>query len=215
VTPDVVIPVREGARNEQLRFTLRAIAANFPARVLLIGGRPDWAHLERLPSVQGDDGYTNQVRAMRIACLSDQVSDPFVWWCDDTYLLHPLAEVPRLARSDWATATGEWASRMHRARKTLEQRGLPTLNYELHIPMLIDKATMLAALDIGQDMRTVYGNLAGYAIAEVPDVKLRRISDPWPEGATFVSTNNATFRKHRARIEALFPDPSPAESHGR
>jgi hypothetical protein len=97
----------------------------------------------------------------------------------------------------------------------LQQRGLPTVNYELHIPMVIDKATMLAALDIGQDMRTVYGNLAGYAATTVPDVKLRRIGDPWPEGATFVSTNMATFRRHRARLEALFPDPSPAESHGR
>src|SRR5690606_41501940 len=42
--PGIVVPVREGPVNEQLRYALRSWTANLPHRqVWLVGGRPTWA----------------------------------------------------------------------------------------------------------------------------------------------------------------------------
>lgn len=208
MNPDVVIPVRDRGPWEHLRFALRSIKKNHPARVILIGGRPDWYSGDHLPTAQGRDKFTNQETAMRVACQTETISDPFVWWCDDHYLLTP-AVVPRAARSDWATANGMYQKRMTAARQLLEAHGLPTLNYELHLPMVIDKFGMMTALDLGGDMRTIYGNLTRYADYEMADVKLKA-KDPWPEGP-WVSTSKASFQTHRGHLENLFPTPSQNE----
>ncbi|MEU0273202.1 hypothetical protein ABZ129_15340, partial [Streptomyces sp. NPDC006307] len=59
--PDIVVPVREGAVNEQLRFALRSWAAHLPhGRVWLVGHRPRWAaNVEHIATRQTGTKYQN------------------------------------------------------------------------------------------------------------------------------------------------------------
>lgn len=71
--PDLVVPVREGPVNQQLRYALRSREANLPhRRVWIIGYRPPrLGGVGFIPTQRaGRTKYANTTLAMRHACRS-------------------------------------------------------------------------------------------------------------------------------------------------
>ncbi|PSK57992.1 hypothetical protein B0E38_01837 [Streptomyces sp. 111WW2] len=208
--PDLVVPVREGAVNEQLRYALRSWAAHLPHRhVWLIGHRPQWAvNVKHIPTRQVGTKYVNTTVAMRAACEHPDVSDPFLWCNDDMFVMHTVDTMPVLHRGPVreveayyeARTSGAYLRGMYQTRALLETLGHDDpLSYELHVPMPVGKKGMLDALAAGRHLpvlhkRTLYGNLAELGGSEVRDVKiLHRRPQGYDEASVWLSTMPDSF----------------------
>ncbi|MFD6936267.1 hypothetical protein ACFWAP_08960 [Streptomyces goshikiensis] len=225
---DIVVPVREGAANEQLRFALRSWAAHLPhGRVWVVGHRPAWAvGVQHIPTRQRGTKYENTTLAVRTACEHAAVSSRFLLANDDMFVMKPLVEMPVLHRGpvrnvETYYAAGDYLRGMRETRDLLADLGHPDpLSYELHVPMPLDKAGMLDALDVARHLdvvhkRTLYGNLTQLGGAEIRDVKImRRSPGGYTEDDVFLSTMPDSFAAGHvgAYIRRTFAEPGPYET---
>lgn len=230
--PDLVVPLREGKNNQQLRYALRSWAANLPhGRVWLVGFRPHWTDgVEHIPTVQRGTKYTNTTLAVRAACEHPEISDPFILMNDDFFTMRPVEQVPVLHRGRVADVEHYYASRasgsylqgMRETRARLAELGHPDpLSYELHVPLTVAKAGMLDALAAGRDLdvihkRTMYGNLAGLGGQQAEDVKICHRGPKFDQAATFLSTMPDAFANGMVGglIRRRFPRACPYETRG-
>lgn len=228
--PDLVVPVRVAAANEQLRYALRSWAASLPHRhVWVVGHRHTWltGEVRSIPTEQEGAGYVNTTVAMRAACDHPEVSDPFVWANDDTFTMRPLPDgMPVLHRGPMrdqvearAGLRGPYVDGMRATYAWLTERGHEPLSYELHVPLPVRKAEMLAALDQapGHDAhkRTVYGVLAGIGGEQIDDVKIAyRAPRGFGPESRFLSTMPDAFTNGHVGqfIRARFPEPCRYEA---
>lgn len=225
VSVDVVYLCRNG-ENEELRYSIRSVVANLPhGRIWVFGGAlPAWvtgvAH-ELTP--QDSHKWNNTNRAVRAACEHPDVSDPFVLMNDDFYIMRPRQGVPALNMGTMATVIAGFKRRasnrsryfrdMEDTAKVLAKAGIAhPLSYDLHVPLVIHKRHMLAALDLcadnglrGAHKRSVYGNLAQLGGETIADVKVYDAVARIPRGP-WLSSADHTFSLVRPRLEALFPN---------
>lgn len=227
--PDIVVPVRQGLVNEQLRYALRSWAANLPhRRVWVVGYRPPWlTGVEHIPTRQTGTKYRNTTLAVRTACEHPDVSDPFLLCNDDFFVMLPVPEMPVLHRGPvrdverhYVTrGSGKYLRGMRETRDLLVRLGYPDpLSYELHVPLPVDKAGMLHALDVGRHLdvvhkRTLYSNLAGLGGTRIRDVKVITRTGGFSRNSTFLSTMPDSFARGLvgAFIRGRFPRRSPYE----
>ncbi|CAL9613492.1 hypothetical protein SUDANB1_05676 [Streptomyces sp. enrichment culture] len=227
--PDLVVPVREGVTNEELRYALRSWVAHLPHRhVWITGFRPWWAAGARhIPTDQaGGARYVNTTAAVRAACEHPEVSDPFILADDDMFVMRrqdgPFPVFHRGHMRVLAPAhvprSNEYLSELRRTREFLAGLGHEDpVSYDLHVPLPVDKAGMLRALDAapGHDAhkRTVYGVLAGIGGTRMPDVKVQRRGPQFDTGSPFLSTLPDSFANGAVGrfIRDSFPEPCPYE----
>lgn len=206
----VVVPVAVESRNDSLPYALASIREHTNLEPVTIGhnlGMCRHIGTRQLTGVANARANTNL--AVRVACETDWISDPFVLSADDIYWLKP-ADPIRWALGELDDAVG---SRLNRQRKAetaavLRGLGLPTFDYEAHVPMLVDKAAMVAALDIigsntDIEKRSVYGNMTGRPDRIAPDVKLRNPANRH-RGAEWASTQGDPTR-YRQLVGRLAP----------
>ncbi|MDP4501068.1 hypothetical protein [Nonomuraea turcica] len=226
---DLVVPVREGAHNQQLRYALRSWAANLPHRhVWIVGYRPWWAAGARhIPTSQrGNSRYVNTTIAMRAACEHPEVSDPFIWANDDMFVMRaqpspfpvfhrgPVREL----EAHFGPRSTVYLAAMRETRAFLVGLGYEDpISYELHVPLPVEKAAMVKALEVGRGhdahKRTVYGMLAGIGGTQMADVKVSRRGPQFDARSPFLSTMPDSFAHGQVGkfIRAAFPGRCPYE----
>lgn len=221
--PTAVYLTRAG-ENEELRYSLRSLV-NLPHDdVLLVGLAPAWYSGPLLRSDQAGDKGRVTTRSMRVVVESRLTTDPFLYFNDDFYILEPGPQVEayhrgpidelvaRYAEAGFTPDNSRWIRGMIQTSELLKSHGIrEPLSYELHVPMLVDKLTMAAALNLGGQKRTVYGNLAGVDGPCIDDVKIDRRPDLVASPFRFLSSSDDTFELVRPLLEERFPDPSPFE----
>lgn len=227
---DIVYVLKRSDRNEELRFSLRSLA-NLPhAKVWAAGYRPRWAILEEIPVRQRLNKFANSVANLRAACHDPRVSETFVYMNDDFFMLQPLEQLPILHRGTVRDFVAEHVA--HYGRPGAYLKGLQAtadllvsqlrirdpLCYEGHVPLIVDKATMKRALDLGADLpvlhyRTLYGNLARLAGEKIGDWKIRDVRSVPEPSWLFTSTVDTVFAAGAVGrwLRARFPEPSPYE----
>ena len=214
---DIVIPVGPNP-GEELRYCLRSVAAHLPhGRVWLVGEAPGWVEgVEHIPTAQSGNAWQNVKAAMRAVCEHPEVSDPFVLFNDDFYVMEPVASVPVMHLGPLAEvprgASPGHVRCLQSTREFLVSHGVTEpLSYEVHAPMVVVKAGMWATLDlIGPNHlireRSVYGNLGRLGGVRVDDVKVRGRDDRIPVGP-FLSTSDRAFGLFQVgrHVRASFP----------
>lgn len=243
--PDVVIPCRSG-HNPELRYALRSLEAHFDYRhIWVVGAWPRWLNLNhphltavRRPTLTSK--YKTTRTHYRWACEDPRVTDPWVLWNDDFYVLRPVHRLPAIHRGEmpkvlatFAHWTSRWAVGM-RETNALMVRLMPrrTLySYDIHTPLLTHKAEMLRALDYCDAMktpaphvRTLYGNLAQLGGRQLPDPKVYTHT-PLARGQVWLSSHEGSFdHAVRPHLDAAgltarspfelpgMPDPRPART---
>lgn len=229
-----MVPVREGAVNRQLRYALRSWAAHLPHRqVWVIGYKPTWlSGVRHLPLHQGGTKYQNTTAAVRRACEHPEVSGRFLLCNDDFFVMRPVDEMPVLHRGPVRHVEAYYASRasgaylrgMRETAKLLADLGhAEPVSYELHVPMPVEGAAMLEALDLARHLtvvhkRSLYGNLSELGGEQIEDVKiLHRAPTGFGPESRFLSTMPDSFANGHVGqfIRRAFPRPSRYELPGR
>jgi hypothetical protein len=191
--------------------------------VWLIGHLPQWAvNVESIQTTQVGRKYANSTRNLLTACLDDRLTDQIVLFNDDFFCMTPTAGVEVWNRGPASEVTkayrsGPYGQGMKDTAALLARLGHPDpLSYELHLPMVIDRGRMAAAIKTGHKARisvihkrTLYGNLENLGGTTVTDVKVTT-EDPdgwrhWP----WLSTSDASFTSYPVgrHIRDKFPDP--------
>lgn len=216
---DIVIPLKERNYNEELRYVLRSIAKNMPHRkIFLAGYRPDWVKNTEFIEVQAPAGlkYAKSSANTKAACLDPRVSDDFILFNDDFFVMNPTDEIKPVHRGTARKFHSTYSKLNHRyrnyrdgisrVRQILEIMGFDDrklLSYELHVPMVFNKKKRLEVYDI-QDRwpagdlalhtNTLYGNLFGIGGELANDVKYNRYEQEPDREAVFISTGDKSFQ---------------------
>ena len=227
---DFVYICRSGD-NEELRYSIRSVVHSFPeARIWVVGGKPDWYMGYYIEVHQTESKYTSALNNLKVACSSEDISDNFILMNDDFFILKNVASIKNFHGGylqdkidKYIKISGHTAyiRRLISTKNKLSLGGINNpLDYELHLPMVMEKNKLKAVLEKYPTYlwRSVYGNLYKIEGDIVEDVKIysnsqyngrsKSITDDF----TFISTEDKSFDMIKDKIVKLFPNPSIHES---
>jgi hypothetical protein len=172
---DVVIPLGTGSNwdNTELRYALRSLemyCTNL-GNVYLVGECPDWikkGSLVHIPAAERTGREYKEANIMNkilLACNRESLSQKFLFLNDDHYLLSRIPPMysyyqDHLQRSVFSrTAQDSYYHSLCNTLKALDDRRKPTLNFDMHAPIVYDKTKFVKVM--GQYDWTVH---YGYVI---------------------------------------------------
>lgn len=186
---DVVYFVKDGVRNEELRFSIRSVCMNMPyKRIWIFGGCPQ----NIIPDVRirvEQEGNTkwDKVRTMfRMAAENKDITDDFLLFNDDFFIMQPTDHIDPMYRSslqdyikviedNYMHKPTSYTKLLRACDAELEGMGATRYAYELHIPFIFNKEKLLKIINDFPDQhctRTFYGNLFGIGGEKKSDVKI-------------------------------------------
>lgn len=211
---DIVYIVRPGDDNEELRYSLRSVAANMPHRHIYIAGyTPKWVRgVESIDTKQQAE-RTKYARAMlnwKAAINNDWVSEDFMLFNDDFFIMQPIEYLKTFNRGPldnviayYDQKGGPYVNNMKRTRKLLKELGVTDArSYALHIPMWLNKTRykfLLGGVEAagytleGIQMRTLYGNFWNVGGEYHDDVKISAKTGKPDPNAVFLSSLDESF----------------------
>lgn len=202
---DIVYFVKEDKKNEELRYSLRSLS-NFPHnKVHFYGGcpdsiKPDYYH----KVIQNEDTKWKNVNLMlKMACNNPNITDNFWLFNDDFFIMEKIEDPKNYRNGDlykrivqledkWERIT-PYSQQLRNMCKELEALGCTTLNYALHVPMLINKAKAKYLLSITDSpmFRCLYGNYYNLEAEYSNDVKI--IGNKKYKKGCYLSTDDNSF----------------------
>lgn len=219
---DIVYILKDDVEADELRYSLRSLE-NFPHRKVWFfcgcpkGIRPD----EYVPFKQTGNRKFEKATSTYRAIAESGVTEDFWMFNDDFFILEKVEDFPYMYNGTLAeyiehlrtrNRVHPYARRLDRTRVNLENKGLGTLNYALHVPMLFNKEKVLETLRAFPDdsmFRSLYGNLHKVGGVERKDCKIMDLESV-PDGWDLVSTYEESFKNGKVGewIMAKFPKPS-------
>lgn len=204
-TLDIVYVVRPGAENESLRYSLRSLTNLAHGKVYISGGMPPWCrdvyHIIKEVDQELPDQEDSNLNLL-LAALDPDLSENFILMNDDFFIMQKgdlpfMHQGPLQARIDQYRVGNRYhqAYSLIRTQGVLADLGIPPeeqLSYELHIPMVMNKANVIHMFNVWKETglelfalrpRTMYGNL--YKINGVNTQDAKETADP---KARFLST---------------------------
>lgn len=225
---DAVYFVRDG-ENEELRYSLRSVEKNLPCRkVWIIGGKPDDINPDefvRIPQVKGNGTKWDRVQAnLRLVANHPGITEDFILMNDDFFINQPTTRIePAIAgtlqehidRIEWKYhhAPTTYTIELRRAQRVLEEAGITTNSYELHIPMIINRkklADTLVTFPPRHATRSLYGNLNRIGGSKRADCKVYDPDQEFDQNQQFISSDDKTWGDTALThyIEQRFPEKS-------
>lgn len=222
---DVVYILKYDVGLGELRYSLRSIEKNLPhGDVWFVCGQPFGLIPDRTITMRqkGILKWEKARSSMLKVCSNPHVPEKFWLFNDDFFVLKPVeSETPffggtlrdhilHIEHRYNDKHTG-YTRALRYCESTLNDSDLPTFDYALHVPMLIDKQKMLEALETFPDcpmFRSLYGNYAGIGGDQHDDVKIVSLTEGIADGADYVSTSNDSFKNGLVgkQIRDMFPD---------
>lgn len=230
---DIVYFVKNTEENEELVYSLRSVEKNFPYnRVWFFGGCPNGLKPDvHIPVEQNTGSKYQNVRGMiREAVANDDLTDDFYLFNDDFFVMSKVGyvvpavngslgwQIQKLNNKYPKNYKTAYRSRLRNTMQALKSMNKDRLNYELHIPMLINKEKAKRILDMFDNtvaFRSSYGNYYSIAKSIHPDVKILdddKMYDPDLHNV-FLSTSDYTWNYGRIGdyIKSKFTEPSRFE----
>ena len=230
---DLVYICRDG-ENEELRYSIRSAIKNLPHdKIWVVGGKPDWYTGNHISVSQTTSKYNNARENLRAITRSEEISESFVLMNDDFYIVNKVSTVPYMhaktindkikIREDKFSGN----SYMRILRQTLsilskfKKNGEPILDYELHVPMVMEKKKLSSILKYTGLWRSIYGNMFNVGGIEITDVKVYGKSSVFYPTSydmnnlkyDYLSSNDDSFEIVKEVILGkMFPDKSFCEN---
>lgn len=226
---DVVYILRENTAATELRFSLRSIEKNMDhGKVWFYCGKPDGIIPdEYVPHQQSGSTKWERVRSSLVEiCKNEKISKKFWLFNDDFYVMAPMQSSTPLHRgllhdhildveARHGRAQTGYTRQLRNCERQLRDAGLTTLDYAIHVPILVDREKALEALQMFPRcpmFRSIYGNYAKIGGEFHKDVKTTNPEKEIPADTDFFSTSNKGFGgKVKQQMEERFPDPCKYE----
>ena len=179
---DLVYICRSG-ENEELRYSIRSAVKNLPHdKIWVVGGKPDWYTGNYIQVDQIRNKYANARNNLRVLAESEEISESFILMNDDFYILNKIESVPYMhaktldekmrIREDLFTGNSYNKLLKQTVRSIFNRVDGPIIDYELHVPMVMEKKKLLHVLKFMGLWRSIYGNIFDVGGIEITDVKV-------------------------------------------
>lgn len=225
---DIVYIVKAAEINEELRYSIRSVAANVPHRSIVIAGYcPKWLKNVSIVPVNQNFGnkYKNAEANWQAAMNSQKVSDDFVLMNDDFFVMRPIKTIEPAHRGDLSDVIEYYSKKptaylenMEQTRRVLNRLEFKDLkSYALHIPMVMNKERrqlLYAIINLvnyenrDTQMRTLYGNFWRIGGKKMDDVKAYKRNMDFDPKSLYLSSADDSFKygKIGEHIRAAFPN---------
>lgn len=213
---------------DDLRYSLRSLVNVPHDKVYFVGGCPKWAkNVVHIPSVQTGTKWQNVPRNLQVVCKDSRVSENFIYFNDDFFVLekvkHPARDL-NLYNSTVQSVLDKLSKRyptptnymvgMAQTQTLLKELGkAEPLSYELHVPFVFNKDNYLRMFDIDgvNDIpvlhyRSLYGNLYLTGGKDMRDVKVLSRNGFNGKPGAFLSCANDSFALIKDFLAHKFPD---------
>lgn len=209
---DIVYFVKNTRKNPELIHSVRSVCQNFPYhKIWFVGGCPEGIIPDCHISVQPISNIKtkNTANLFKIVCENPSITDDFVLFNDDFFVLDKVTDLPPRYYStlSWTASrirtiyghSTRYTNLLEEASDALEEAGYETHNFDMHTPMVINKKAMLEVMarfpGVGCK-RSLYGNY--YELwkkgVEKSDVKIHG-TGPYLLDEQFCSTDDESFIK--------------------
>jgi hypothetical protein len=227
---DVVYICRSGP-NEELRYSIRSVEKNLPHRsIVVIGQAPEWYKGPFIEVANSNAKYSNARSNLDALVSSKYITDDFILMNDDFFIMRPIEKISyfyegtlleRAEKNELLTTTGAYTKLLYNTHDRLVKLGIDRpLNYEVHIPMIMNKAKLKDVLKKKDCLwRSLYGNIYNVGGIEHEDVKVYNNSSSNPKSYSwkgksfpYLSTQDSSFPEiHRVLFVKKFKAPSSIE----
>lgn len=230
---DIVYALADNYTGEELKYSLRSLANVTHNKVYFVGGFPSWAkNVVHIPAAQTGTKWQNVPRNLKIVCKDDRVSENFIYFNDDFFVLQKIKNPAREFNLYNGTVQSvlEKLNKKHpvptnymvgmaQTQSLLKELGkAEPLSYELHVPFVFNKDNYLKMFDIDSvcniavlHYRSLYGNLYLTGGKDMRDVKIFARTGFNGEPGKFLSCSNDGFPFIKNFLEGLFPHKSAYE----
>lgn len=229
---DVVYVLGKGSRmaDIELRFSLRSVEKYLTGfgKIIIVGERPDW--LQNIVHLfMADDSRLspdhNIMRKVGMACSSLDVSEDFLFFNDDHYLLAPfhVEQFPAFYQGDLETYCRNRGNDGYgkRAKSTLDylkSHNLPVKYFDVHAPIVYNKELFLKHVHEapgwggeGYIIKSLYAN--SLKIEGTP-FRDQKINAPPAPGVKIFSTFPHIKASVTRFLQEIFPEMSKFEKTG-
>lgn len=203
--------------SHELALSIKLLKKFYPdlGKIWIIGDKPPVAiqsevnHIYHYTTL---NKWADQFDKVRRAAQHPEVSDDFMIFNDDFYVTAPLKpamymhkSLPSLTALVSSRHIDPYGKSVIKTMEFLEENDLPQYNFELHIPMKVNKMlvnSLMSNITVGVDLqfRSIYGNSyltnSDGTHYDVKNIKLEDITD-------FLSTSNVKFSNYRRYLEKL------------
>ena len=227
---DVVYICRSGP-NEELRYSIRSVEKNLPHNnIWVIGQSPEWYKGSFIEVKNVNAKYSNARANLDALVRSKLITEDFILMNDDFFIMRPIEKISyfyegtlleRAERNELLTTTGAYTQLLYNTYDKLLKMGIEEpLNYEMHIPMIMNKKKLKEVLRYKTCLwRSLYGNIYEVGGTDREDVKVyvNNSSNPksyeWRgKNFPYLSTQDSSFAEmHRMLFSKKFRKPSSIE----
>ena len=217
----------KNGNNEELRYSIRSTVENLPpGNIWVVGGKPSWYTGDYMPVRPIGGAYENVQNQLKIVCQSNNISDDFVLMNDDFFTLSK-SNVPnwnggllenKIANFNRYAPENLYVKKLLRLQRYLaKDKNAKPIDYELHVPMVMNKEKLKSIIDLPYLPRSLYGNKFNVGGDEYKDVKIYNnclLLDKTKvdiDEMQFISTTDQSFKYISKWMEKRFPDASPYE----
>lgn len=168
---DVVYFVKDGLRNDELRYSIRSVFSNLEYNMIWIYGG---CLRDIVPDVRvrvEQEGRTkwDRVRNMyQMVCKNKEITDNFIMFHDDFFVMQPTKRIDPIHRCSLEDhikilephKPTEYSKLLRRCRQVFPDKD--PLSYEVHTPFIFNKEHLLEILGSFPDLhciRSIYGNI--------------------------------------------------------
>jgi hypothetical protein len=208
---DYVYVCRQG-ENEELRYSIRSVVAHASHNdIWLIGYKPDWYRGNFVDVPDTSTKFNNIINCIKAITDVGAISDDFVLMNDDFFFLKDVGTMPVYhggLLSDKIDRYLELGSRQYvallsKTYKSLIRQGIKSpLDYDLHVPMPMNKQRLKESIKKAYFPRSGYGNIHSIGGIQIKDVKTYPSSNVLSPSSydfdsgdmPFVSTEDGSFK---------------------
>lgn len=205
---DIVYIVKNKIDPDELRYSLRSLR-HFPHdKVWIYGGKPEGIKAdEQVTYLQTGISKWEKVRdSLEKVCQNDDITESFWLFNDDFFCMKDCDYLPpiyhgtlnqRIQELRQRHGASEYMRKLMQTEYILKRAGKPTLNYAVHMPMLINRKKALEVLKVFDRcpmFRSLYGNYFGIGGEDREDVKIYlTYEEPSPD-CDWLSTTDTSFK---------------------
>lgn len=226
---DYVYICRAG-ENEELKYSIRSVVANANYnRIWVVGYKPDWYNGNFVDVPDTATKFDNIINCTKAIADIGAISEDFVLMNDDFFFLRYVESMPTYHggslrdKIDKYIELGSrrYATLLSRTYNNLVRQGIKDpLDYDIHIPMPMNKQKLKESIKKAYFPRSGYGNIHNVGGTHIQDVKtysnkstLKSRSYDFKNGELpFVSTEDGSFKEvYETILKDMFPNPSQYE----
>lgn len=225
---DYVYVCRSGD-NEELRYSIRSVVKNLPpGNMWVVGHKPDWYSGNFIPVKDGRNKFDNIKKCMLAIINNKEISNNFVSMHDDFFIVNKIDSVPtlygglledRVNLYKKLSPSSSYTGLLTNTYRRLVKLGIENpLDYDIHVPMVMNKDMLSQVIEMPYLERSNYGNIFNIGGRLSNDVKvyskgrLSSRSYDFVNGESyFLSTEDNSFNDISHIIKDMFKEKTKFE----